>query len=226
MTPSFLQCYALVQRLMPYPALTLMVTLRRDLGYRILNPFALSATFGILAMITILATPGHEAGRPYDLLMFFGIAFLNGIAQRICCWRRLNRNDIQQHSYYIGDSPFNFRWLPNFMRRNRRVARYIDPLLCALIGVLLLPYSQFLAIWLIFAGFCLRACEHMAWSRERNRDLDMMDSLSMSQHQAQTLDRFEQGPNAQPQPDEAIPTGIGEDIHAQIKQRKAASRST
>jgi hypothetical protein len=61
-------------------------------------------------------------------------------------------NGIAQFSYYIGSSPFDFRWLPNFVRRNRRVARYFDPIFCAAIGLVLFPYSRALAMWLVFSA--------------------------------------------------------------------------
>jgi hypothetical protein len=217
--PSFRQCYAFVHWLLPYPALSILVCLRADLGYRLLNPFALLATCGAVAILTMLATPGHEAGRPYDLLIFLGIAFFNGIVQKVRGWRRLNRGGLQDHSYYLGTSPFNFRWLPFSVRRNRRVARYIDPLFFALIGTALLPVSRFLALYLIFAAFCLRACEHIAWSNKRNRDWDLNDSFNLSQQQAETMEQFEQSPAAHPQKSEAIPTGVGSDISKKIKSQ-------
>ena len=217
--PSFRQCHEFVHRLLPYPALTVLVCLRSDLGYRLVSVYRLLATCGIVAVITILATPGHEAGRPYDLLVFLGIAFFNGLAQRIRRWRQLNRNDIQAHSYFIGSSPFSFRWLPEFIRRNRRVARYFDPLFCALVGLALFPFSRFLAFYLIFAGFCLRVVEHTTWNRERHTDLDMIDSLIRSGQQVQKLDQYEHAPAAQPQSQDAIPTGIGSDIAKKIKNQ-------
>lgn len=221
-----MQSYNFVNWLMQYPALSVMVVLRRDIGYRLLNPFILFATFGAVAFITVLATPGHEEARPYDLLIFCGIAFVNGIAQRIRRWWELNRG-VQQHSYYIGSSPFDFRWLPNFVRRNRRVARYIDPVFCAGVGLALFPYSRALAIYLVFAGFCLKAYEYQVFDRERHRDLDMMDSLIVSEQQARTLEQYEQAKTApqQQQPDAGVSTGLGDDLKKKGKFPKSSDPS-
>lgn len=223
--PSFGQCYAFVHRIMPYSAVSVLVCLRSDLGYRLISPLSLIATFGVVAILTILATPGHEAGRPQDLLIFCGIALANGLTQRFRKWRQLNRNDIQSHSYYIGSSPFAFAWLPNFMRHNRRVARYCDPLFFALIGLALLPFSRFLALYLVFGGFCVRAVEHMTWEKERNRGLDMVDSLIISGQQAQKMDQYEQAPAAEQQSADAIPTGISPDLEKKIKFTKTKNPS-
>ena len=213
--------YRLAQRLMEYPALTLMVFLRRDIGYRMLNPLVLAATFGFLAVVTILLAPSHEAARPMDLLIFAGLGFLSGIAQRIRRWRDLNRN-VRQHSYYIGSSPFDQNWLPDFFRHNRRAARFLDPIACAGIGLAILPFSRALAVWLIFAGFCLRAYEDKLFNTERTRELDTSDSLIESEIQGQTVESFSQppDPNQNPPAEPSVPTGLGDDIQAHIKRRQ------
>jgi hypothetical protein len=213
---NFIQDFYFAQWFTQFPALTIQVILRRDVGYRVLNPLKLIAVMGGLAVIAILATPGNEDARPTDLLVFAGISFLFGLAQRIRRWLDVDKA-ARQHSYYVGSSPFDFRWLPNFIRRNRRVARYFDPLACALIGVTLLPYTRALAMWLIFSGFCLRALEHQIFAKERNRDLDLSDSVIMAEQQARNLDRMDQSQSkTQHQADGGIPTGLGDDIHDHV----------
>ena len=201
-----------------------MLILRRDIGYRLLNPLMLIAVTGCLAVIAVLATPNNEAARPLDLLIFAFVVLLIGLAQRIRRWWELDRN-ARQHSYFIGSSPFDFHWLPNFIRRNRRVARFVDPIVIAGVGVMLMPYTRALAMWLVFSAFCLRSQEHLVFRRQRNRDLDLSDSIIIAEQQTRILERFEQAPNApQCQPDEGIPTGMGDDIQGHIiiavKRRK------
>src|ERR1700690_2789009 len=168
--PSFMETYAFVQWGMKFPALTLMVLTRTGIGYRLVNPLTLMAVFGLLAVVTILATPGNEAAHPEHLLIFTGVGFVSGLVQRIRRWSDLNRGVIH-HSQYIGTSRLDFPWLPHFVRRNRRVARYVEPVVFAGIGLTLLPYSHALAMWLVFAAFCLRGFEDQVFRRERNRDL-------------------------------------------------------
>src|ERR1039458_5392122 len=124
--PSFTEQFEFVQWLVQFPALTVMVFLRRDLGYRLLNPLPLIGVTAILVVITVLAGPGIAEARPDDLLLFALLAFTLGAYQRLKRWRELNRN-VRQHSYYLGSSPFDFPWLPVFFRRNRRIARLVDP---------------------------------------------------------------------------------------------------
>lgn len=218
-----MESFAFVQWAMKFPALTLMVITRRDIGYRLLNPLILIAVFGLLAVVTIVATPGNEAARPMHLLIFCGVGFFNGLAQRIRRWKDVNRGGIH-HSYYIGSSPFDFRWLPYFVRRNRRVARYCEPVFWAGVGLALFPYSRALAMWLVFAAFCLKGFEGQVFRRERNRDLDLTDSIIISEDQARLLDQYEQGLNApQQNSSPTIPTGIGADIKAKVNKPRNPS---
>jgi hypothetical protein len=217
--PSFREQYATAQWLMRFPALTVMVFLRRDLGYRLLNPAWLIAGTGFLFVITVLTQPHTEGANPIDLLFFVLGALILGIYQRVKRWRELNRG-IPQHSYYIGTSPFDYRWLPMFCRRNRRMARLADPIFCALIGLAVFPCSRALAMWLVFSGFCLRSLEYAVHQKQRNRDLDTIDGLINAEIQSETVEHFERPTDAQQQPASGIPTGLGEDIQNQIKRKK------
>jgi hypothetical protein len=206
--------------LMQFPALTLMVLSRCDVGYRLLNPLVLIAVCGILAVVAVLAEPGHEEVRPIDLLFFAVLSFCAGLAQRIRRWWELNAA-VQQHSFYIGTSPLDFKWLPMIFRRNRRVARFIEPVFWALIGLALFPFSRVLGCYLVFAAFCLRAYEYMIHQRERNLDLDTVDGLIRAEAQGETVEQFENVQPTRPQQATGIPTGLGQDVREHIKRRKA-----
>ncbi len=215
-----METFAFVQWGMKFPALTLMVFSRRDIGYRLLSPFMLLAVFGLLAVVAILATPGHEAAHPEHLLIFALVGFLSGIAQRIRRWLDVNRGVIR-HSHYIGTSAFDFRWLPFIVRRNRRVARYVEPIFFALIGLALFPFSRALAVWLIFAAFCLRGFEDQVFRRQRNRELDLSDSAIIADQQARVLEQYEQAQHAPPnEGSTGIATGMADDIQKKIHANK------
>jgi hypothetical protein len=94
--PSFREQYATAQWLMRFPALTVMVFLRRDLGYRLLNPAWLIAGTGFLFVITVLTQPHNEDANPIDLLFFALGALILGIYQRVKRWRELNRGTFNQ----------------------------------------------------------------------------------------------------------------------------------
>lgn len=213
-----METYAFVQWGMKFPALTLMVLTRTDIGYRLLNSLTLMAVFGLLAVVTILATPGNEAAHPEHLLMFAGVGFVSGLVQKIRRWCDLNRGVIH-HSYYIGTSRLNFPWLPHCFRRNRRVSRYCEPALFAGIGIALFPYSHALAMWLIFAAFCLRGFEDQVFRRERNRDLDLIDNIITAEEQTRVLEQYEQAQNLpKHQASPGIPSGLAPDVQAKINK--------
>lgn len=218
--PSLFQQYQQAKWLIQFPALTLMVLLRRDLGYRLLNPLVLLAVFGGLFVVAVLAMPGNEANRPTDLAVFAVAGFVIGIAQRIRRWSDLGRN-APQHSYYVGTSPFERNWLPAVFRYNRRAARFLDPFFCAGLGMALLNVSRALGMWLIFSAFCLRAHEFTLHERRRNLELDITDSLVESEIQAQFFERRANGQSTSPEtPSAAVPTGLGDDIAKKLKANK------
>jgi hypothetical protein len=215
-----MQKFAMAEWFMQFPSLTLCVFLRNDIGYRLLNPGVLLAVFGLLAVVAILAMPGNQTARPVALLIFAVLGFFKGIAQKIRRWRDLERN-VRQHSYYVGTSPFD-QWLPAFFRHNRRTARLLDPLVCAAIGLALLPIFRALALWIIFSAFCLAAHENAIFNRKRTQELDTADGLIDSQIQGEHVERYSEPSDAgQTPPAEAgVQTGIADDISEQVKKQK------
>ena len=203
-----------------FPALTWMIWLRRDIGYRILGPYKLLLVTGLLFVLAILITPGNQDARPTDLAIFAVLTFLIGIYQRICRWRDWNKGATQL-STYIGSSPLDFRFLPNWCRKNRRIPRFVEPFLCVGISLALMPYSRALAEFLLFSAICLRVFEDSVFERQKNLDMDLVDSIILSERQTRTLEEYEQAQNA-PQFHHApgMPTGVGSDIEDSIRQRK------
>lgn len=214
---TLMEKYAIAQAMLRFPALTIMVFLRTGIGYRLLNPLTLIAVNGVLAVVAILATPNNEAARPTDLLVFAMLSFCAGIYQRIRRWLELNQG-IRQHSYSVGKSRLEFRWLPAFCHRNRRVARFIDPICCAIGGYVLFPYSRVLASWLIVSAFGLRVLEDVIYRRDLNRELDLVDDLIVSEEQASSVEHYEQQTTGKPQKSTSgVSTGVGADIREKIK---------
>jgi hypothetical protein len=218
--PTFRESYETAKWLMQFPALSVMVFFRHDLGYRLLDPLRVLGITIFLIFFGVLAEPGNEAAGPIALF-YFGLGFfVLAMAQRIRRWFQFNRA-IRQHSYYIGTSPLAFRWLPEFMHRNRRVARFLDPLFCALVGLACYPLSHALTCWLLFSAFCLRAYEHMIHERDRNLEMDSIDGLIHAERQGQTMEQFENVQEARPQNQATgIPTGLGPDVREHIQRRK------
>jgi multisubunit Na+/H+ antiporter MnhC subunit len=216
--------YRFVQWLMQFPALTVMVFLRQDLGYRLLNPLSLIGVNGFVFFSAGMMRPYKPGARATDLMVFAIVAFVLGMVQHIRRWWQLDKHN-RQHSYYIGSSLFYFRWVPEFVRENRRMERFVDPVVCALIGLALLHFSHALACWLLLSAVCLRAFEHTVHEQELNRRLDMVDGLMNSEQQASVMEQYEQGPWSRPRTDQGIPTGLDEDVRKNIKRQKNQTRN-
>ena len=159
-------------------------------------------------------------GRLNALFLFAVTAFILGMFQRIKRWQELNRG-VKQHSFYIGTSPFEFAGLPAFFRRNRRIARTIDPIVCVLTGLMIWQYFPALGFWVFFSGVCLAGVEGDVHRRVRNQTLDMVDSLIVAEIQSETIEEFEEAlPETRQAPPPAIPSGLGDDIHDRLKRRQ------
>jgi hypothetical protein len=216
--PTLAQKAEIMTNIMIYPALTVMVFLRRDLGYRMVNPKWLTGVTLVEIVIAMIFHP--RIGGPNALFFFAVTAFAFGMTQRFKRWKEFNRG-VKQHSFYIGTSCFESPKLPEFLRRNRRIARTADPILCVLVGVYCWRYFPALGFWLFLSGMCLAGFEGDVHRRDRNQTLDMVDSIIVSEVQSDTIEEFEEAPNATPQePAPGIPAGLGDDIHDHLKRRQ------
>ena len=205
-----------------FPALSVMVLLRRDVGYRLLSPVALVVMFLILSFFGLNAN--NSPFRPQDLLAFAVAMLAAGIWQRLARWRGLVRGD-QHHTYYVGTSRLeSLRWR-GWVRRNRRIPRFIDPAVCLLAGFILKDFSPMLAAWLFLSGLCLRLFEFTVHQKELQRRFDTADGLIDSEIQGGYVEHFEASP--EPRNQTSVPglaTGLGEDIKNRTHRRSETRR--
>jgi len=210
----------IMQWLCTFPALTVMVFLRRNLGYRLLSPLSLCVVAAVMFLISTFAqhTPNPEGLQIFALLVLFV-----GASQRWSRWKEIRRG-VRLHTYYIGDSCLEFRWLPGFIRRNRRIPRFFDPLFCFAIGALLFMVSPALGGWIVFSGFCLRTFEDAVYRKELERDLDTLDGLIASEVQAEAVEHFSEAPKEERRHADlstGIPTGLAPDVEEVIARKRA-----
>lgn len=221
--PTFPEKMQMVQNLMVYPALTVAVLLRKNLGYRLLNPLHICGMAFLLFVLGSMAggVPNHEALQLFAVLVFFF-----GIAQRIRRWIDARRG-IRLHSYYIGDSRFEFKRMPAFLRRNRRFTRLFDPLLCIISGVWLLEPCRPLGLWLLVSGCALRALESSVQRRSQERERDTLDNIIESEVQEEVVERYSMRIHNQTGGTvNGIPTGCSADIEKTILRRKTKRPSS
>ena len=223
---SFKDQVQAVNGIIRYGSLTLIVIMRRDIGYRYLNPFRLFGT--AFAMLIVAGMGQSQTNRPGDLAAFAICMLAAGLCRKFVCWRQIGKRD-QQHSYYIGDSHFQFRWLPQFISRNRRVERFFDPLFCFTIGLVIGVFSHALGLWIIVSALCLRLLEYRAWQQVVCMQLDVADSMIYAEYQSDAVERFS---NPSPPTEtkqggaSGISTGLDDDIHEKIKRKKTNQRPT
>lgn len=202
------------------PALTVMVIIRRGLGYRVINLVHIFGVTIFLAIVGSFYDPGNPDHHLGHLKVFALLVLFCAAAQRIKRRREMKRGTCE-HSYYIGDSPFDYNWLPDSFRRNRIMARFADPLLCVVMGMSLTTKSPAVSGWLFFSALSLMATEAAVRKKQQNIELDVRDSLIASQHQGNIVREFEQPPSQQPQqPAAGVPTGLGSDIQRKIQRRR------
>jgi len=205
--------------LMRYPAMTVMVFLRRDIGYRLLAPIPMIVMTGILMIVAAIIPPENQGAHPEFLFWFAMLSLFLSSCQRTKRWREFKKG-VLQHTYYIGTSPFDYRWLPQFCRRFRRMGRIADPFFCIFAGLVFLPESTALGFWLMIAGAALRIFEDVVFQKELNRDFDILDSVIISEVHSGTVEKFDDSAPHTPQPSSnAVPTGLAPDIEAQINRR-------
>lgn len=209
----------ILQKLFLLAPLTLMVLLRKNVGFRLMHPLGLLA-----AMVLIMTLGGPPLHSP--LYLFWTTALLFGVV-KAANRSFQSRRGMLQHSYYIGDSIFDSLPVPEFFRRNRRMAFFFEPALCLTLGMLILNYCprpfHELGIWIIISSGLLICLEIDTYRRQWKRDVDAIDGMVYSHYLGTHVERYTeecQSPNSHRHPVEGIPTGLGADIQQQVRNRK------
>lgn len=216
---TYTQKADLLNRLLCLPALTLISWGRKDVGYRVLIGNGPALMFLLSLGIALFTPPRYKPSWLAGYALFSALA---GACQRFKRWRELKRG-VVQHSCYIGTSRLNRRWLPGFIRRERRVERFFDFLFFGTIGVLLWYVSEALSCWFLFSVLSLWALESTTRDDEFKRRMDLVDGVITSEFQGEVMSSFTELPDtssARSRPAAGLPTGVGADIEARIQHRR------
>jgi len=235
---SWQQKMEFAQKLALYPALTVLVVLRRRIGLRQLKP---SRLFGMAAFLIVLGNicshlpplpigigigPRGELPGPDG----FGGAVLILYALGLLGWglfqRRQRRVELgagmRWHTWTTGISRFEFLPVSRYI-----VHRFVDPLVCILAGTVISVFSQPLGLWLMVSGCALALHEQAIYEKMLERELDTLDGLLESEVHAETVEQFSSDGSGAAAMETSltleqtagIPTGIAPDIQRQIAQR-------
>jgi hypothetical protein len=214
----------LVRTLSLFPAITVMVFIRRKLGFRMMKPTWLVVLTIIMLLIPVLFS---AVAQPFGFLMvIYALSMLGlGLFQRWQRWKELCNGE-RWHTFSPGISYLETLPLPPFFKSHRRVNRFLDPALVAIVALLVgLLLSHGLGIWLMFSALFLCVYEQNLYDKQLANDLDTLDGLVAAEVQAETVKHFDgKQPEEQQRSLEetaGIPTGLAPDIHRQVELRRA-----
>ena len=100
------------------------------------------------------------------------------------------------------------------------MGRFVDPFFCIILGFAVLAESTALGCWLIIAGTAVRIFEDAVHRKELNRDLDILDSLIISEVHGGTVEKFDDSaPHSSQSSSPPVPTGLAPDVMRSFKKR-------
>lgn len=202
-----------------FPALTMMVFLRRKVGYRFLSPLKLQAMALLLWALSGFSVFSGNTLSVVPLTLFALVMLITGMLKRRGMWWSLMRGE-SWHTYSRGISWFN-SFLP---LAEDEVKRFVDPAAVAGIGLLLSFLFPWLGYYILFSAVCLFIFEASDHERSINKMLDVLDGLVESEVVQGNVDYFSEGtkPAARAIEETAgIPTGVSPDLAAAIARRQA-----
>jgi hypothetical protein len=149
--------------------------LRRDAG---INAFKLQFAIGLVLFFCVFGylmsvmTRAEWEYRRFGItgLCFAGLSAFMANAHRIAAWRAFKRGEIR-HRWYGGDSIFE-RW--GFSDETSK--KWLEPLACMVGGLLILPLSPPLYVYLFLCGAILKG----NWEMQEQR----LDSRTQAHHEA------------------------------------------
>ncbi|MBS1724655.1 MAG: hypothetical protein JSS66_17060 [Armatimonadetes bacterium] len=214
-----------------FPALTLMVFMRRRIGLRLLSPARIIRTFVLIQLYAVFAV-FLLGGSALDIRIVQGFSFvflLIAAAQYWRSWRAFNRGS-DLHTLSSGFSHLETGHIPNFLRYHRRIYRIGDPLFCLAVACYAWIVCPPLGLWIGLASLSLRMFEQARYEAALTRDFEIVDSMAEAKIQQDTAEFFSKPKarnttNQPPNDRVGLPTGIGPDIELQIAQRSKEKQS-
>jgi hypothetical protein len=203
-----------------FPAMTIMVFLRRKLGYRFLDPMKILGMALVLWVLSAFSAVSGNIASALPLTLFAVIFLIVGYAQRRTRWWDI-RYGVSWHSYSRGISWFSY--IPFWPLSETSVKRFIDPAAAAIVGVILAFIFPWLGYYIVFSAVCLFIFEAADYERSINRMLDQLDNLVESEVVSGNVAYYAGEGQAAQRPLEetaGIPTGTDPDLAAAIERRK------
>lgn len=243
----------LVAAILSYPALTILMFVRRRVGYRTLRPFQIVLMFLLMQNVPLLfdqhctlvngCTALPDAGLSTGYYYFSWAILIGGFLQRWLRWFELTHGRAW-HSYSRGVSYFEFlsrfRFTPgNFISFIPKsivlripisiIYRLVDAAFVMCLAMLIgdLPGMKGLARWLFFSGACMMFVENYVFDKQLDRELDLLDAMVEGEIHASLAQKFSGAPQGQrAAPGVAETAGMPTGIGPDIARQVDARRKT
>jgi hypothetical protein len=214
----------IVQTLAVFPAITLMVFIRQKIGFRMLKPSRLIAVAIFIMFIDgLCSTFGHQTGMLFTEFPWVMLGF--GFYQRHRRWKELGRGELL-HTQSPGISYLERLPLPQFLLEQRRIYRFVEPLLCFIAAMIIGVFiSRPLAQWIAFSSFALFIFEQTLYEKALEHELEELDGLITAEVKAKIAEHYSGTQTDQEQltleQSAGLPSGVSKDIQKQIQLRRA-----
>jgi hypothetical protein len=215
---TFEQKVNVLQHVTLFPALTVMVFLRRKIGYRFLDPLKIQIAVLFLwvygAFSMFLFGPVGSA-----VYVFSFVVLIAAIIERRIRWREVKRG-MRWHTYSRGIS-----WCTSFLPFSETfVKRFVDPAVILFSAIVLYFFLRPLSFYLLLSAVCLFLFETIDFQKGVGRMLDQLDRVVESEVIAENAEYYAQGGGLKGRSLEetaGISTGTDPDLARAIEQRKA-----
>ncbi len=221
-TITFEQKVNILQNLTLFPALTIIVFLRRKVGFRFLDMLKIQAMFVLLLAYGGFCslTFGPVAGGV--IALFAWMVLIAAIIERRLRWHDIKRG-VSWHTYSRGIS-----WFNSFLPLSEVAARrFLDPAVALIVGILFFFLFQPFGFYLILSAVCLFLFETIDYQKQIDLMLDHLDNLVQSEVLSDNIDYFQSGAAGGVRSVEetaGIPTGTDPDLAEAIERKRARSR--
>jgi hypothetical protein len=196
-----------------------MVFTRFGAGERWLGVMNLLRSFGAVLIVALLASP---SGGAEEMTAFAFVFLFKGLSELRKSRTERKRGNLQ-HSRFIGDTKLEkLTCFPEWLRKERRLSRHVEPLAYITVGLLLMPLFTALPMFIILMGFCIRAMEARLRKQELEQELDAVDSLIECNVVAKKVEHFTTtGPNGTQQATRVtvISTGMSDELRDRMKRK-------
>jgi hypothetical protein len=215
-----------------YPAITVLVFLRRKVGLRQLSAGRLVimglivafvpsflGNFNLTGFAEGVGVPQPASTTDY-LPPLFALALVGyGLWQRHQRWNDVLHN-VDWSTRSLGASYFEGR-IP--LLSESAILRFIDPLVCAVAGLIVAVLSRPLSVWILFSAVCVAMIESIVQEQELDDFLDQFDAGVKARALARdiaSIEQHERGQAPSQTGGQVLVTGLAPEWAKQVQERQ------